>query len=762
MDLRIFFSWILFTLDTVLIVCAVTSFRSVKPIGRQVGWLLITLLPPITGNLIIIGTSAKMVSVIGYYMIFLGMDCVMAALVRFTDVYCEGIGHGQREPIGMYVILGLDAVQLLLNPVFGHAFGMECIDVQGLPYYRVIPYAGLAAHRVVDYAVFVCVSLIFIVGALQTARIYRERYTVILIAMILVALWQTYYIFSRMPMDRSMIGYGFLGILVFYLSLYYRPLRLLDRMLSKIASNMPEALFVFDPAGKCIWANEPGLKMTDASESELDLISGRLSELFGSSSIRRADWSDNRVIGEDDDARYYTLEGHVVRDQKSYLAGSFLSIRDNTEEQRGIQNEMYRSTHDGMTGLYTKQYLFECIAKNLREHPDTEYQVVYIDVKDFKIVNDIFGTAFGDKAICRIADWIRQGMNDRCVYGRLVGDTFGAMMPVADFDKDSLENELNNFVVSDGNVEHRLQIHLGIYVVDDPELDVSVMFDRAHLAISSIKDNYKKHIVYYDGKLRDRILWEQKLVEELHGAIEDRQICPYLQPIADRSGQVVGAEALVRWIHPEHGFMSPAMFVPLYEGNGMIVELDRYMWRCACEILSGWTGEKKDLFISVNISPKDFYYIDVVSEIRQLVREYGIEPRRLRLEITETVMMSDSEERMKLLEEFRDAGFIVEMDDFGSGYSSLNLLKDMPVDVLKIDMKFLSASDNYGRSETIIKNIIQLSDELKIASLTEGVETGQQFAQLSGMGCKLFQGYYFARPMPVEEFERFVLKSGIK
>lgn len=762
MDLRVFFSWILTVLDIALAVCAVTSFRSVKPIGKTLGWLLLSLLPPITGNLIIIGTSVQTVATVGYYMYFIGMDCVMVALVRFTDVYCKGIGNGQREPTAMYAILGLDTLQMLLNPVFGHAFGMESIDVQGLPYYRVIPYIGQGVHRVLVYVVFLCVTLIFIIGAVRTTRIYRERYTVILISMIVVALWQTFYIFSRMPMDRSMIGYGFLGILVFYLSMYYRPLRLLDRMLSQIASNLPEAVFVFDPIGKCIWANELGLKMSGLKESELELVTDWLKELFGEGCVRRGDWRENRVIGEEADARYYSLEGRVVRDQKSYLAGFCLGIRDNTEEQRRVQSELYRSTHDGMTKLYTKQYLFECIRKKLRDEPDTEYMVIYIDVKDFKIVNDIFGTAFGDLAICKIAEWIRHGMSERSVYGRLVGDTFGVLIPVADFEQERVEEELSCFNVSDGSVEHHLQIYFGVYVVDDPELEVSVMFDRAHLAISSIKDSYKKYIVYYDSKLRERILWEQKLVEELHGAMETRQICPYLQPIADSDGRVVGAEALVRWHHPEHGFMSPAMFVPLYEGNGMIVELDRYMWRCACEILSGWTGEKKDLFISVNISPKDFYYIDVVAEIRHLVEEFHIEPRRLRLEITETVMMSDSEERMKLLEDFRNAGFIVEMDDFGSGYSSLNLLKDMPVDVLKIDMKFLSASDNYGRSETIIKNIIQLSDELKIASLTEGVETGQQFAQLSGMGCKLFQGYYFARPMPVEEFERFVLKSGIK
>ena len=201
--------------------------------------------------------------------------------------------------------------------------------------------------------------------------------------------------------------------------------------------------------------------------------------------------------------------------------------------------------------------------------------------------------------------------------------------------------------------------------------------------------------------------------------------------------------------------MSPAVFIPLLEKNGLIVEVDRHIWRCACEILSSWKKQGNDMFISINISPKNFYYIDVVSEIKALVEEYDIEPKKLRIEITETVMMNDAQEKFKLLDELRNDGFIVEMDDFGSGYSSLNLLKDMPVDVLKIDMKFLSSSDNDEKARTIIRNIIQLSEDLHITSLTEGVETVEQYSELSQIGCKLFQGYYFAKPLPRKEFEEY-------
>ena len=284
------------------------------------------------------------------------------------------------------------------------------------------------------------------------------------------------------------------------------------------------------------------------------------------------------------------------------------------------------------------------------------------------------------------------------------------------------------------------------------------MFDRAHLALSNVTDNYKNCIRFYDDTMRNAILEEQSLVAGLPDALKNNQIRPYLQPITDATGNVVGAEALARWLHPKYGFLQPSRFIPLFEKNGMIVDIDKHIWRHACEILRSWKGFHDDLFISINISPKDFYFIDVAKELKKLTGEFEIEPVKLRIEITETVMITDSEDRIKILDDLRSNGFIVEMDDFGSGYSSLNMLKNIPVDVIKIDMNFLSG-ENTDRSETIIRNMINLSNELNITTLTEGVETELQYNKLIDMGCSLFQGYYFAKPMPDEEFKTFIIKE---
>ena len=757
MGTRIGYSTVFMVLIAVLVICSLIAYRSKKSIGKAVCWLDLSFIPPIVGNLIILGVHDRTAATFGYFMYFLGMDLVMIAVINHTTVYCSGVKSGHKVPKTLYFLLAGDAVQLLINPLTGHAFGLEEVLVDDEPYFRLLPHFGIYFHRAVVYMIIGMIFLIYIVIIKKMPRIYRERYTVIVCSMGIVAVWQTFYIFSRTPIDRSMIGYGVLGLLMFYFGLYYRPLRLLDRMLSNIAAELPEALFVFDPTGKCVWTNKPGEELAGISQTNLDDATVNLEKVFGEGKIYRgeANWTENFVIGTGEDAVYYILIMHSFSDDDQRHAGSFLAVRDTTEEQRRVKRELYNSTHDSLTGLFTKQHLYECIRKKLDTDRSTRYNVVFVDVKNFKIVNDIFSSAFGDLALKRIAGWIRKDTTPRCVYGRLEGDTFGVLVPVLEFDAERLESKLDNFIVSDGNVEHHVLIHLGVCEVTDRELDVSVMFDRAHLALSTINEEYKTHIAYYDDKLRDKVMWNQQISAGLKEAIAQMQLRPYFQPIADANGRVVGAEALARWLHPRYGFMPPSDFIPLFEKNGMIVEADRHIWRCACRKLADWKARGIDLFISVNISPKDFYFINVVSEIRGLAKEYGIDPEKLRIEITETVMMNDSDDRMRNLAELRSDGFIVEMDDFGSGYSSLSLLKDMPVDVLKIDMKFLSFSGDRDRARTIVRNIIRLSDELGIVSLTEGVETEHQFKTLAEIGCRLFQGYYFAKPMPEDEFEKF-------
>ena len=420
---------------------------------------------------------------------------------------------------------------------------------------------------------------------------------------------------------------------------------------------------------------------------------------------------------------------------------------------------MYEATHDRLTGLYTRDHLFKCAKGAIDVHSDVEYIILYINVKNFKVVNDIFGNEFGDYAIKSFAEKMKNAFSKRSVFGRLGGANFGIILPKEEYDEKMMANLFSHVNIKKGNAKYPLQVQVGVYEVDREETDISVMFANARLALSTIEHDDSKHISYYDEQLRNEILWNQELTAQVADAIKDRDIRPYLQPIADSDGNIVGCEALVRWMHKEYGLLPPVRFIPSFEKNGLIADVDKYMWRCACEILSDWKKRGWNMFVSVNISPKDFYYMDVPKYIKDLVKEYGLEPKQLRVEITESVMVSDPDKVIAIMDDFRKDGFIVEMDDFGSGYSSLNMLKTLPVDVLKIDMNFLGRSDNEKKAETIVKNIINLSLDLGIMSLTEGVETQEQYNGLAQMGCKLFQGYYFSKPIQVDKFEELVIEK---
>ena len=743
--------------------CAEIARRSGKRIGSAAFGLLMPMILPLAGNLILILSVGRALSYVGCYLDELGLDMFIAALLHFTYVYCNITRPRKWLRNLAYGLLLADAVQLLLNPFFHHAFEITEMEVDGFPYYNMIPYLGEHIHRAVDYLMLTGIIVTFVVYMIRAPKLHKERYSVILFALLVVTAWQTVYVFSDAPIDRAMVGFGVFGLLVFYFSLYYRPMRLLDRMLGSVVSEQKDPMFFFDNDQKCIWMNRAGQHLLGLDEHETERAGDMLEKTFGSRHAGTAQWTDRLVLNREGENRHIELSKEPLYDPVRKMDGFYIHVRDLTDEQLQTAQKLYNARHDHLTGLYNRDYLYECTREVLAENPEEPYLIFQAEISDLKVINDLYGNNFGDFALKCVADWLRSGGNSLgpgTVYGRLGGDSFGVCVPEKHFSQKWVEEQLSSFSVrEDDTGEYRLLIHIGIYRVTDRSMNASVMFDRAMLALESIKDDYHFHVVWYDESMRDQVVWNRLISGELGAAMKKDLIRPWLQPIVDREGKAVGAETLVRWVHPDEGIRTPLSFIPVLEKSGMIAEMDRFIWRKACEILARWKRQKRDLFLSVNISPRDFYLMNVPSELMKLTLEYGIEPERLRLEMTETVMMDDPESRMNTLRKLRDAGFLIEMDDFGSGYSSLNLLREMPVDVLKIDMVFLQQSEQDPRARTIIEEIITMAGRLGITPLTEGVETREQFDSLKEMGCQLYQGYYFAKPMPAEEFEQYLSRE---
>lgn len=696
------------------------------------------------------------------YLCFFGTDAIVITLLLFTLAYCA-IRRQRRILVITIAFVVIDVVQLALNPVTGLSFGVRELFVEGAPYYAPAAYAGLAFHRIGGYVLFAAIAGFYVYKMATSSRIYFERYAIILTSLLVAALWQGFYVASGDPIDKSMIAFGVAALLIFYFALYYRPFRLLDRMLSRVVTSMDQAVFFYEDNGECIYANDAAYALVGLPQNEEllqnvnDLIVKKLgawNHKFGE------DWSETRRVGSNGEERYYELQMQQVIDRKGQHAGAAFTVRDTTEIEHNLERERHQATHEALTDLYNEGHLYDCTQKLIDENPDIDYVVVGMDVKDFKLVNDIFGKEYGDKVLCALADAIRAAATPGSAYGHIRGDKFGFIAQADRFSAERVETELLNFSFDGMDANMPVVIHMGVYEVTEPELSPSAMYDRAFMALASIKQELNVRVAFYSEEMRERTLWSQAISTQLESAINTGQIRLYLQPQVDAQGKIEGAEVLVRWLHPEEGLLPPAQFIPVFEENGMIARLDTYVWECACRILKEWQKQGVDYFISVNISPKDFYFIDVYETISQLAKDYEIDPGKLRLEITEAVMMTDIENRLKVIGDLRSSGFIVEMDDFGSGYSSLNMLKDLPVDVLKIDMVFLYKTEYPQKAQTILGTIIDLSGQLGIPSIAEGVETDEQLSMLVQMGCKRFQGYYFAKPMPVEEFELRAFRTG--
>ena len=451
--MRIAFSVLYSLFIAAFAICIHFARKSHKSSGKSVALLLTALIPPMVGNLIIIISSNQSASTVGYYIFFLGMDFVMYALVNFTHKYCSLGKFTFRRRALLISVLAADAIQILCNPFSGHAFGIEGIEASGAIYYRLVPHFGQTIHRVVDYAVFAAVLVIFIVKIIRSPKINAEKYLVILFTMVFTAGWQTFYIFSRTPVDRSIVGYGVFGLLVFYLSLYYRPMRLLDRMLATIASKMPEALFFFDNYGKCIWANEPAKALAGISEDDFEEASVKLEELFGGFEDSGNAWTTTHITGSGDAIKSYVISNQIVDDGKGRAVGSFITIRDNSAEQKTLQREIYNATHDELTGLYNRAG-YNYLTSEMKLE-DT--MMLMIDGDHFKSINDTYGHEIGDRVIKKISASILAHFRSNDYVCRVGGDEFVVLMTKVNennisFVKDRITKMNEELSVQDGDI----------------------------------------------------------------------------------------------------------------------------------------------------------------------------------------------------------------------------------------------------------------------------------------------------------------------
>lgn len=426
-------------------------------------------------------------------------------------------------------------------------------------------------------------------------------------------------------------------------------------------------------------------------------------------------------------------------------------------EEYGVNRRLIeRMGTDELTGLERRDVFLARVRRLVREAPPSTYVMAYFDVDKFSLINESYGHQRGDSLLRFIAHATEEACrqaNGLCC--RLSADCFAVCVrhePA--IGEQFLKNYRAAFRREDIPIE--ITISFGLCVIDDPSLSPEIVLDHAALAQRSVKGSYVTRYAYYDDALRRTRLRRQEIEGEMNAARKKNQFDIYVQPQFSLStGRLTGGETLVRWFHPERGIIMPSEFIPIFEQNGFISELDSFVWERACALLKKWIAADGEnaLSLSVNISRVNLLHMDVVKTLCTLTERYGVPPRLLRLEITESAYADNPRQLIEVVQALQACGFAVEMDDFGSGYSSLNTLKDVPIDALKLDLQFLAGDTVSGRGGSIINSIIRMARWLQLPVVAEGVETRQQADFLISVGCDCAQGYLYGKPMPVTEFE---------
>lgn len=590
--------------------------------------------------------------------------------------------------------------------------------------------------------------------------LFQKKYYALILTFCSVVIFNGLFLAFRWPFNFSVLVYP----LVFYIYLYFNlttiPQEFSGILMEQVALNISTAVICYDLGGHCIFANNIARLLF---HSEAEENKNLFLESFLTQWLKKLPAQENSLNIEDEkfiiNDVVHIFSGSLTKlsDRKDRLIGYLIKLDDKTDYLNILKKEKYLATHDSLTGLLNREAFLQAAEEAIHNEPETRRVFVCFDIENFKLVNDIFGEEIGNEILIGEARTIESVNSEGAIHGRITGDKFAMLLKTEYYDSKSIYDLIERFQQNLSRKFHyRVKISVGVYEVENAMDDVQTMCDRGFLAIRKNLDNFANSLSVYDMSMMQDLMTEKNVLNDFQSALEKGEFIFYIQPQFNAKTQKVnGGEALVRWNQPVKGILSPNNFVPVLEKTDYIASLDYYIWEQVARKLKDWKdGGFEDFYLSVNISAKDFYYLDVYGALTRLVEKYGINPKNMNLEVTETILMSNVAMHQEILTKLQKYGFTIEMDDFGSGYSSLSTLRNLIMDVLKIDMEFLRATENMEQSLKIINAIIDMAKALDMTVITEGVELEGQADTLAIMGCDYFQGYYFSRPLPVSVFEK--------
>ena len=417
-----------------------------------------------------------------------------------------------------------------------------------------------------------------------------------------------------------------------------------------------------------------------------------------------------------------------------------------------------RRDTDSLTHIPNRQKFYKNAEAILQSDPEGSYAVIIFDIDRFKSINDIHGLTKGDEVLVYIARALKDSFGFEENFGRLHSDLFAYILRYEKKGEIIRQIEKLRKKIGQNDFDFDINTSFGIYLVEDKKVPVNLMCDRAMMAVKTIKGDVLKFCAFFDEQYRADMLKASEIERDMQDSLNRGDFKMYLQPKYRLSDdKMVGAEALCRWIHPKKGIIPPMDFIPLFEKNGFILKLDEYMWEEACKTIKGWMDRGiEPIPVSVNISRYHIKHNDLEGVLTRLINKYGISSSMLTLELTESLFLDNPEELNRVMSGLQKLGFKLEVDDFGAGFSSLNMIRNITVDTIKIDKDFLDNEIATEKGKIVVNHTIDMAKDLRLQVIAEGVETKEHVDFLKSSRCDVAQGYYFAKPMPLDEFNKLI------
>lgn len=649
-----------------------------------------------------------------------------------------------------FILCFIDSVLLLANARVNVIFDLVPAHTKAGFFYWGIEYTSKFGFHKLVCAILSFSSLALFISSIVKAPSYNKvKYVTILTSESLVLIANYVFNSLNLPLNISLLMLVASSIFIAnYVNKDFSA-PILIGPLNAITESINDIIFCYDSSENLIYANSAAKNVFKKSNDNLENFAKEFRQNFLKN--RPSELSLKLDNGEE---RYYITEYKDFFISNSNI-GSYLRLQDKTKETLESRRKNYIATHDLLTGLFNRSGFFKKMQEALYKNTFKNPILICTNIKDFKLINTIYSEQVGDSVLQNQTEVMKRlPGHKKSIIGRIADDKFAILMEKQDFDKDIFEEVFNEVSCIIEKTLYNIQIVAGIYEIYDKKDTVQSIYDKAKISLDAIKDSDNQIFSFYNPSMMEKMLKEKDIVNDFEKSLNEKQFSIQLQPVIDNDGNVLGAESVVRWNNPKYENLTPSSFLDVLERTSLIYKLDVYVWELVAKKLHEWKERGfSDRFISVNVSSKDKFFIDIIKTFSELIKKYDISPQNFKVEIRETAMLENPEKTIEIFSQLKKLGIKVYIDNFGTGFSSLNVLKDFIADGIKMDTSFLSESKVSGKNKIILQTMISMSNNLGMEFIAKGVESENQMLALSKMDCKLFQGFYFSKPLPVKTYE---------